>query len=165
MRVSYKYFMQEALKEAQHSLKSDDVPVGAVVVYKNKIVARGHNQVELLKDPTAHAEMLAITSATNYFRHKWLKECIVFVTIEPCPMCAGALVLARVKKVVFGASDPKSGAFGSKLDINKFGLNHKITVRRGILSKECGDILTDFFREKRRIKTEIGIGRHNKFKH
>jgi tRNA(adenine34) deaminase len=105
--------MHEALKEARKAFARDEVPVGAVIVHGRDIIARAHNQVELLKDPTAHAEMIAITQATNFLGSKWLQDCTLYVTIEPCSMCAGALVLARLKKVFFGAKDPKTGACGS----------------------------------------------------
>jgi tRNA(adenine34) deaminase len=142
--------MREALKEAQRAFAKDEVPVGCVVVHKGKIIGRGHNQVEMLKDPTAHAEMLALTSAASSLDSKWLNEASVYVTIEPCSMCAGAMVLARVKNLVYGADDPKTGACGSVLDIsdNK-KLNHRIKVTRGVLKDECGSELKEFFRSKR----------------
>src|SRR3989338_8598832 len=105
--------MQEALKLARTAAAKDEVPIGSVITLKNKIISRAYNQVEMLKDPTAHAEMLAITQATNYLASKWLSECTLYVTIEPCSMCAGALVLARMKHLVFGAKDPKAVASGS----------------------------------------------------
>ena len=142
-------FMQEALKLALQASSRDEVPVGAVVEYENKIIGKGYNQVEMLKDPTAHAEMIAITSATSYLKSKWLNKCTLYVTIEPCSMCAGALVLARIGRVVFGASDSKGGAFGSKLDINQLKLNHKINVKKGILENDCSQIMKEFFRKKR----------------
>jgi tRNA(adenine34) deaminase len=143
--------MQEALREARKALEEDEVPVGAVVVYDDKIIARGHNQVELLNDPTAHAEMLVLTSATNYLKTKWLKGVSLYVTIEPCSMCAGALVLARIKEIYFGAADPKTGACGSVVNIvNNKKLNHRIKVIKGILEAECGSLLKDFFRKKRK---------------
>jgi tRNA(adenine34) deaminase len=143
--------MREALKEAQLAFEEDEVPVGAVVVYKDRIIARGRNQIERLKDPTAHAEMLALTAATNYLNTKWLNEATLYVTIEPCSMCAGALVLARVKELCFGAKDPKTGACGSVLNIvNSKKLNHRIKAKGGILEKECGQLLSEFFRKKRR---------------
>ena len=143
-------FMQEALKEAKSALKEYEVPVGAVIVYKGKIIARGHNQVERLKDPTAHAEMLALTSATNYLNAKWLNGASMYVTIEPCSMCAGALVLARLKNLYFGAKDPKTGACGSVTNIvNHKKLNHRIKVKKGILEKECSSLLREFFKKKR----------------
>jgi len=144
------FYMQEAFKEAQRAFEKDEVPVGAVIVHKGKIIARGHNQVELLKDPTAHAEMLAVTSATNYLGTKWLNDASMYVTIEPCSMCAGALVLSRVKEVYFGATDPKTGACGSIVNIaNHRKLNHRIKVIKGILEAECGSLLKDFFKKKR----------------
>jgi tRNA(adenine34) deaminase len=145
------FYMQEALKEAHKAYVGDEVPIGAVVVCKGKIISRGHNQVELLKDPTAHAEMLALTSATNYLGTKWLNGSSLYVTIEPCSMCAGALVLARIQKIYFGAKDPKTGACGSVLDIvNNKKLNHRIKVKGGILGRECGLLLSEFFRKKRK---------------
>ena len=142
--------MQEALKEAKSALKEDEVPVGAVIIYKNRIIGRAHNQVERLKDPTAHAEMLAITCATNALNTKWLNGASVYVTIEPCSMCAGALVLARIKNLIYGADDPKAGASGSVTDIiNNKSLNHRIKVQKGILKKECSYLLTQFFKSKR----------------
>jgi len=143
-------FMQEALKEAGKAFAEDEVPVGAVVVYKDKIIARGHNQVELLKDPTAHAEMLAITSAVSYLNTKWLNEAVLYATIEPCSMCAGALVLARIKNLYFGARDPKAGACGSVASIvNHRKLNHRIKIKSGILEEECSSLLKEFFKKKR----------------
>lgn len=144
-------FMREALKEATLALEEDEVPVGAVVVYEERIVGRAHNQVERLKDATAHAEMLALTAAANYLGSKWLLGARVYVTIEPCSMCAGALVLARVKHIYFGARDPKTGACGSVFNIAASSrLNHRITVKGGILKEECGALLSEFFRNKRR---------------
>jgi tRNA(adenine34) deaminase len=146
-----KIYMSEALKEAQRAFAEDEVPVGAVVVYKNKIIARGHNQVERLKDPTAHAEMLALTSAANYLGSKWLNGAAVYVTIEPCSMCAGALVLSRVKDLYFGAKDPKTGACGSIANIvSHKKLNHRLKVKKGVLEKECATLLQEFFKKKRR---------------
>jgi len=144
-------YMQEALKEAQKAFQEEEVPVGSVIVHQGKIIARGHNQVERLKDPTAHAEIIAITSAANYLGTKWLNEASLYVTIEPCSMCAGALVLARIKKLYFGASDPKTGACGSIINIvNHKKLNHRIKVAGGILQEECSSILKDFFKKKRK---------------
>jgi tRNA(adenine34) deaminase len=146
----YEIYMRRALKQAEYARAEDEVPVGAVIVYKRRIIAQSYNQVEKLKDPTAHAEMLAITQAATYLKSKWLKGCTLYVTVEPCSMCAGALVLSRIDKVVFGAADPKTGAFGSKTDINSLGLNHKIKVKQGLLQKECSQALKDFFRAKRK---------------
>ena len=143
-------YMSEALKEARKAFEKEEVPVGAVVVHKGRIVARGHNQVECLKDPTAHAEMIALTSAANYLNSKWLNDASLYVTIEPCSMCAGAMVLSRIKNLYFGARDPKTGACGSIADIvNHKKLNHHIKVKSGILEEECGSLLVDFFKKKR----------------
>jgi tRNA(adenine34) deaminase len=143
-------YMSEAIKEAKKAFEEDEVPVGCVIVYQRKIIARAHNQVERLRDPTAHAEMLALTSATSYLNSKWLNECSVYVTIEPCSMCAGALVLARIKNIIFGASDSKAGACGSVLNIaNHKRLNHRIKVKSGILEQECSSLLKEFFKNKR----------------
>jgi len=144
-------YMQEALKEAKKAASEDEVPVGAVIVCQNKIIARGRNQVERLKDPTAHAEMLALTSAANYLGTKWLNGSVLYVTIEPCSMCAGALVLSRIKEVYFGAPDPKTGACGSAVNIiNNKKLNHRIKAKGGILAEECSSLLKEFFKKKRR---------------
>jgi len=144
------FYMREALKEAVNAFDEDEVPVGAVIVYQGKIIARGHNQIERLKDPTAHAEIIAITSAANYLGTKWLNQASLYVTIEPCSMCAGALVLARIKNLYFGAADPKTGACGSVVNIaNHKKLNHRIKVTKGILREECASLLKEFFRKKR----------------
>lgn len=143
-------FMREALKEAKKAFEQDEVPVGAVIAHKGVVIARGYNQVERLKDPTAHAEMIALTSAANFLGTKWLSGALIYVTIEPCSMCAGALVLARIKKLYFGASDPKTGACGSVINIvshNK--LNHRLEVEKGILKEECALLLKEFFKKKR----------------
>ncbi|MCM8779452.1 MAG: tRNA adenosine(34) deaminase TadA [Candidatus Omnitrophica bacterium] len=146
-------YMSEALKEARTAFEKDEVPVGAVIVYKNKIIARAHNQMRTLNDPTAHAEMIAITSATGVLKDMRLLDCTLYVTIEPCSMCAGALVLARLKRIVYGADDPKTGACGSVLNIvyNK-KLNHRIKVTKGVLEAECSQIIQEFFQTKRRLK-------------
>jgi tRNA(adenine34) deaminase len=150
MLKAQQYYMQEALKEAKEAFQEEEVPVGAIIVHQGKIIARGHNQVEHLKDPTAHAEIIAITSAANYLGTKWLNQASLYVTIEPCSMCAGALVLARLKNLYFGASDPKTGACGSIINIvNHKELNHRIKVTGGILQEECSSMLKDFFKKKR----------------
>lgn len=146
-------FMREAIRQAKAAAGEDEVPVGAVIVYQRKIIAKAHNQIETLKDPTAHAEMIAITQATNYLSSKWLQECSLYVTIEPCSMCAGALVLARILRVCFGAEDPKTGACGSVINIaNHKSLNHRIEVNGGILAGECADLVSEFFQKKRKAK-------------
>ncbi|MEA3328387.1 MAG: tRNA adenosine(34) deaminase TadA [Candidatus Omnitrophota bacterium] len=143
-------YMDEALKEAGRAFKKDEVPIGAVIVYNRKIISRAHNQIKLLKDPTAHAEMIALTQAAGYLRNERLNDCTMYVTVEPCAMCAGALVLARVKRLVYGAEDPKTGACGSVFDItsNK-KLNHRIKVKKGVLAEESGQLLKEFFKKKR----------------
>ena len=142
--------MSKALRQAEYAYNKDEVPVGAVIVYKDRVIAQAYNQVELLKDPTAHAEMIAITQASSFLKSKWLEGCSLYVTIEPCSMCAGALVLSRIDKVFFGATDPKTGAFGSKININSLKLNHKLKVKSGLLEKECSSILQSFFKKKRK---------------
>ena len=145
-------YMREALREAHKAFARGDVPIGAVIVVDDKIIGRGHNQVELLKDPTAHAEMIAITSATATAGQKWLRDATLYVTVEPCAMCAGASVLARLKRVVYGVADIKSGAHSSVFNLlNDPRLNHRPEVIPGILKKECAQPLFDFF-EKLRIK-------------
>ena len=146
-------FMQEALKEARKAFQEDEVPVGCVIAHKGIIIARGYNQVERLKDPTAHAEMIALTSAANYLNSKRMNDVSLYVTIEPCSMCAGAMVLARIKKLIYGAADPKTGACGSVINIaNNKKLNHRIEVKKGILSKECAALMSDFFKRKRSMR-------------
>ena len=143
-------YMSEALKEAKKAFEKDEVPVGAVIVHNRKIIARAHNQVEQLKDPTAHAEMIALTSAANFLENKWLSEASIYVTIEPCSMCAGALVLARIKRLVYGAKDPKAGGCSSVFNIvNNRKLNHRIKITKGVLEKESSALLREFFRKKR----------------
>jgi len=146
-------FMREAIRQAKMAAEADEVPVGAVIVYERKIIARAHNQIEMLKDPTAHAEMIAITQATNYLSSKWLQECSIYVTIEPCSMCAGALVLARMRRVCFGACDPKTGACGSVVNIaNHKSLNHRMETTGGVLDAECASLVSEFFKKKRKSK-------------
>jgi tRNA(adenine34) deaminase len=143
-------FMQEALKQAKLAAEQEEVPVGAVIVHDNRIIAKAHNQVEMLKDPTAHAEMIAITQAASAMSCKWLYECMMYVTIEPCSMCAGALVLARMKRVYYGAADSKTGACGSVFDIlGNNQLNHRVEVSAGLMAEECGSLITGFFKGKR----------------
>jgi tRNA(adenine34) deaminase len=145
-----KIYMDEALKEAREALKKDEVPVGAVMVYDRKVIARAHNQIKLLKDPTAHAEMIALTQAAGYLKNERLNEATMYVTIEPCAMCAGALVLARIKRLVYGAEDPKAGACGSVFNLTDARrLNHRIKVKRGVLAEQCRALLKEFFRKKR----------------
>jgi tRNA(adenine34) deaminase len=144
--ISHEYFMKFALNEASKTRKAKDVPVGAVVVHNNKIIGKGYNKVEQQIDTTCHAELTAIKLAIKKLNTKNLTGCSLYVTLEPCPMCAGAIVLARFKTVVFGASDPKSGACGSVYNIiQDERLNHRCEVISGILESKCSDLLTDFF--------------------
>ena len=146
-------YMSEALKEAEKALYGDEVPVGAVIVHEGKIIARAHNQIKLLKDPTAHAEILAVTQAASYLANERLIKTTIYVTIEPCSMCAGALVLARVKRLVYGAGDPRTGACGSVFNVtNNSKLNHRIKVEKGVLEKECAGLLREFFSKKRSVE-------------
>lgn len=146
----HEIWMEFAYKEAEKAFAKEELPVGAVIVFENRIIAKGHNQVETLKDPTAHAEILAITSAANYLSSKQLLGCSIYVTLEPCSMCAGAIVLAKIENLFFGAFDNKSGACGSVLNVthNK-SLNHKVKVTGGIMDEKCGEILKEFFNIKR----------------
>ena len=142
-------YMSEALKEAGKAFEADEVPVGAIIVHEGRVIGRAHNQIKLLKDPTAHAEMIAITQAASALGNERLLDSTAYVTIEPCAMCAGAMVLGRIKKLVFGAPDPKTGAFGSKININNLGLNHKVEVTKGVMEEECAALLKEFFKKKR----------------
>ena len=147
------YFMREALRQAHKACEAGEVPVGAVVVLAGKIIARAHNQVELLKDATAHAEMLALTQAEAAVGDWRLTECDLYVTKEPCPMCAGALVHTRVRRVIFGCTDPAVGAAGSALNLLQMsGFNHRCEIASGILQDECAAILQDFFRQRRVVR-------------
>src|SRR5277367_3264731 len=140
------YFMGEALRQAAKAFEKEEVPVGAVIVRDGKIVARAFNQVELLKDATAHAEMLALTQAETAVGDWRLIDCTLYVTKEPCPMCAGAIVHTRIARVVFGASDPKGGAAGGALNLLQFPtLNHRCDITAGIRLDECRALLQNFF--------------------
>ena len=147
------HHMALALEEAGVAKSEDEVPVGAVIVSMERgVIAEAHNQREQLKDPTAHAEMIAITQASAALASWRLENCFLYVTLEPCPMCAGAIVLARIPFVVYGTSDPKAGVCHSLFQItNDSRLNHRCQVVGGVMAEECGAILTDFFAEKRRM--------------
>ena len=138
-------YMREALREARMAFEDDEVPVGAVVVCKGRIIARGHNMTERLNDPTAHAEMIALTAATEAVGGKYLNDCALYVTVEPCPMCAAALCWAQLGALVYGASDPKRGfsLFTPSL------LHPKTTVETGVLAEECSDLMSSYFKAKR----------------
>ena len=143
---TYQKYMAEALKEAANAAAEDEVPIGAVVVCNGRIVGRGHNMTERLKDPSAHAEMIAITAATEALGGKYLDSCSLYVTVEPCPMCAGAMNWAQLGELVYGASDPKRGytRFTPSL------LHPKTKVVAGIMDRECGEEVSDFFKNKRK---------------
>src|SRR6266480_3041068 len=153
-RLPDEYFMREALRQAQKAYAAEEVPVGAVVVREDKIIGRAHNQVELLKDATAHAEMLALTQAEAAVGDWRLTECDLYVTKEPCAMCAGALVHTRIRRVIFGCTDPVAGAAGSVMNLLQMpGLNHRCGIASGVLQDECARILQDFFRKRRDEQT------------
>ena len=143
-------YMQEALRSAQRALEAGEVPIGAVVVCDGKIVGRGHNRNIIDHDPTAHAEILALREAGAAIGNHRLGDCDLFVTIEPCAMCAGAMIHARLKRVVYGAADPKAGAAGSVMMVlNHPALNHSMEVQQGVLAGRCAELLQQFFRERR----------------
>ena len=150
MNEIHEHFMHRALEEALSAMAADEVPVGAVIVREDRVIAAAHNQRELLRDPTAHAEMLAITQAAGALGSWRLERCTLYVTLEPCPMCAGAIVQARLPSVIFGAADPKGGAAGSLFQLlDDPRLNHRAEVTGGVLDQPCGEILTRFFQKKR----------------
>jgi tRNA(adenine34) deaminase len=149
---NHDYWMELALREAEIALRRNEVPVGAIIVHQNTIIAKGSNQVEMLADPTAHAEMIALTAAASHLGNKRLENCAMYVTLEPCAMCAGALVLARIPVLIFGAYDPKAGACSSLFTItNDIRLNHRIHTEGGILREKCGSILQEFFLKQRKL--------------
>ena len=144
--TQHEQWMKQALREAEKAYEQDEVPVGAVVVHKGKVIGRGHNQIERLQDPTAHAEMIAITAATNNLQSRRLEECILYVTLEPCPMCAGAIVLSRIPTLVFATFDPKAGACGTLYNIvHDKRLNHSVHVISGVCDRESEEYLRGFF--------------------
>lgn len=142
------YFMTQALKEARLAMDEEEIPVGAVVVMQGKIIARGHNMTERLQDPTAHAEMIALTSAFNTLGSKYLPEATLYITLEPCLMCAGAIYWSKVGKIVFGAEDPKNGY--KKTAATNWPFHPKTELIRGVLADECAQLMKDFFRDKRK---------------
>lgn len=145
---SDEYFMNEALKEARQAFEEDEVPIGAIIVCNERIIARAHNLTERLNDVTAHAEMQAFTSAADYLGGKFLEECTLYVTIEPCLMCAGASYWARIGKIVYGAADEKKGYSKIKGKL----LHPKTEVIGGVLENECGELMTEYFKQKRNFK-------------
>ena len=144
-------WMKAALKEAEKAFESGEVPVGAVVVFENRVIGRGYNQTERLKDPTAHAEIIAIGAAATFLDSWRLSDCRLYVTLEPCAMCSGAIVLARLDRLIFGPHDPKAGACGSLLNIVQDGrLNHQVPITSGVLADECSALLRSFFHKLRK---------------
>ena len=147
------YYMKQALKEEEKAYKKLEVPVGAIIVKDEKIIARAHNQKETKTDTTKHAEILAIQKASKKLKSWRLIDCEMYVTLEPCSMCAGAMINSRIKKVYIGAKDEKTGAVGSVLNLfNDYTFNHKVEVETGIMEKECQEILKQFFKELRMLK-------------
>ncbi len=157
---SDQYFMGEALRQAVRAYEAEEVPIGAVVVRNGRVIARAFNQVELLKDATAHAEMLAITQAEEVVGDWRLNDCTLYVTKEPCPMCAGAIVHVRFARVVFGVGDPKGGAAGGVMNLLQFPtLNHRCDITQGVREAECRSLLQNFFAEQRaKVKKPPGHG-------
>ena len=146
------YYMQKALEQARIAESLDEVPIGAVIVHQGRIIGAAHNQREMLRDPTAHAEMLAITQAAEAVGDWRLLDCALYVTLEPCPMCAGAIVNARIPWVIYGATDPKAGAASSLFHLlNDERLNHRCEVVQGVMDIDCGTILTNFFQRQRNL--------------
>jgi tRNA(adenine34) deaminase len=146
----HEFYMKQALLEADKAFDEDEVPVGAVIVYNGEMIAKAHNQIKTLKDPTAHAEMIAITQAAAHFQNERLIDCDLYVTIEPCAMCAGAAILARLRSVIYGANDPKTGACGSMIDLAAEGLfNHNLQVIGGVMEAESRTVIQNFFLDKR----------------
>lgn len=141
------YFMQQALKEAMLAFEEEEVPVGAVVVLNNRIIARGHNMVEKLNDPTAHAEMIALTSAFNFLGAKYLPEASLYVTVEPCLMCTGALYWSKISRIIWGAADEKNGH--QRITGHQFPFHPKTQITTGIMADECAELMKSFFRRKR----------------
>lgn len=152
MNVDEKY-MQIALKEAEKAEKKGEVPIGAVIVHEDKVIATGYNHRETTQTTLSHAELIAIEKANKVLKSWRLEDCILYVTLEPCPMCAGAIVQSRIKRVVYGASDPKAGCAGTLMNLlqeDKF--NHQVEVTSGVLKEECSALLSDFFRQLRKEK-------------
>lgn len=146
------FYMELALQEARQAGAEREVPVGAVVVHRGRVIGSAHNQRELLRDPTAHAEMIAITQAAEAVSSWRLDECVLFVTLEPCPMCAGAILQARIPRIVFGAADPKGGAVQSVFRLlSDARLNHRSEIVGGVKAAACGEILTEFFQRQRSL--------------
>jgi tRNA(adenine34) deaminase len=152
MMNQHEQWMKQALREAEKAYEQDEVPVGALVVHKGKVIGRGYNQIERLRDATAHAEMIALTAASGHLESRRLDECTLYVTLEPCPMCAGAIVLSRIPTLVFAAFDPKAGACGTLYNIvHDKRLNHTVHVVSGVCDRESEELLRGFFGRVRKI--------------
>jgi tRNA(adenine34) deaminase len=148
----HEHFMRVALAEAEQALAEEEVPVGAVIVHQHQVIAAAHNQREQLRDPTAHAEMIAITQAASALASWRLQDCTLYVTLEPCPMCAGAILQARIPQVVYGAADPKAGAVHTLFHLlSDLRLNHRVETVSGVLLDPCSQILSRFFQAQRRL--------------
>jgi tRNA(adenine34) deaminase len=148
----HEYYMELALEEAEQAMREEEVPIGAVIVHNDRIIAQAHNQREQLHDPTAHAEMIAITQAAAALQSWRLDGCSLYVTLEPCPMCAGAILQARIPFVIFGAADPKAGAVQTLYQLlTDSRLNHRCEVTAGVMAEPCGQILSRFFQQQRRL--------------
>ena len=155
--TQHEQWMKQALREAEKAFEQDEVPIGAVVVHENRVIGRGYNQMERLQDPTAHAEMIALTAAANHLQSRRLEGCTLYVTLEPCAMCAGAIVLSRIPTLVFGAFDPKAGACGTLYNIvEDKRLNHNPHVITGVCDKESEQLLRGFFGRERNIPSQHG---------
>ncbi len=155
--TQHEQWMKYALREAGKAYEEDEVPVGAIVVQAGHIIGRGHNQIERLQDPTAHAEMIALTAASNHLHSRRLENCTLYVTLEPCPMCAGALVLSRIRTLVFASFDPKAGACGTLYNIvHDRRLNHTVHVISGVCDRESEELLRGFFGRVRRVNPRAG---------
>lgn len=152
-----KHWMKQALREAERAYDEKEVPVGAVVVRDGLVLGKGHNMVEQLKDPTAHAEMIAITAACSAIGEKLLEGCTIYVTLEPCPMCAGAIVWSRLSRIVFGAFDEKAGSCSTLYNIPRDPrLNHSVEILSGVLASDCANLLRNFFAERRTARSTNG---------
>lgn len=153
--MDHEIYMEEALKEAEMAYSLEEVPIGAIIVYQGEIIGRGHNLRNTNKNPLAHAEIFAIDQAAKFLGDWRLEECDLYVTLEPCPMCAGAIVQARIPRVIYGTRNPKAGCGGSILNLlQEVRFNHQVKILEGILQEKCSQMLTDFFREFRRRNKE-----------
>ena len=156
MLDSHEHYMRLALREAERAMEAGEVPVGCVIVHEGRVIAKGYNQREMLQDPTAHAELLAITAAAAHLGSWRLEDTRLYVTLEPCPMCSGAIILARIPEVYFGATDPKAGCCGTLMNLlGDTRFNHQPALVGGVLADECGAILSGFFREIRQRQKNL----------